>query len=160
MGARMQGLKKNFLGRMSRRREPASGAVQRNLAYGTDRDQVLDLYHPKGGRPAHLVVYLHGGGWIHGQKGTGRRIAPPLIAHGYAVASIGYRLFPRGKVADAVGDAARAVAYLLANAQRLELDPTNFSLLGHSSGAHIAALLGTDPSICALPASIPPFCTR
>jgi len=120
------------------------GAVDRNVPYGADPAQMLDLYHPAAPGPARLVVFVHGGGWVGGQKGAGRRIAPPLVAAGYAVASIGYRLYPLATPAGEVADAADAIAYLLRNAQRFSIDPSGFALLGHSSGAHMVALLGTD----------------
>ena len=122
------------------------GTVDRNVPYGTDPAQVLDLYHPAAPGPARLVVFVHGGGWVGGQKGAGRRIAPPLVAAGYAVASIGYRLYPQATPAGEVADAADAIAYLLHNAQRFGIDPGGFSIIGHSSGAHMVALLGTDAS--------------
>ena len=121
-------------------------AVDRGVAYGTDPAQVLDLYHPASGGAAPLVVFVHGGGWVGGSRRGGRAIAPPLVARGYAVASIGYRLFPQAGPAAAVGDAAQSIAYLLRNAQRFGLDPSGFSLIGHSSGAHMVALLATDPA--------------
>jgi acetyl esterase/lipase len=122
----------------------AQEAVDRDVPYGTDPAQMLDLYHPAGAGPAHLVVFLHGGGWSSGHKGVGRRIAPVLVAQGYAVASIGYRLFPRVTPAGAVQDAANGVAYLMRNAARFGLAPGRFAIIGHSSGAHMVALLGTD----------------
>ncbi len=126
---------------------PALGqAVDRDVPYGNDPAQRLDVYHPASSTPARLVVFIHGGGWVGGRKSAGRRIAPPLVAQGYAVASIGYRLFPQTSAAGEVGDAAEAIAYLLHNAQRFGLDPGGFAVIGHSSGAHMAALLGTDAS--------------
>ncbi len=119
-------------------------AEDHDVAYGTDPAQLLDIYHPTASAPAHLVVFLHGGGWVGGRKAAGKRIAPPLVARGYAVASVGYRLFPQTTAAGEVQDAAQAIAYLLHNARRFNLDPSGFALIGHSSGAHMVALLGTD----------------
>ncbi len=116
------------------------------MPYGTDPAQTLDLFHPASSRPARLVVFVHGGGWVGGHKSAGRKIAPPLVAQGYAVASTGYRLFPQASAAGEVQDAANAIGYLLHNAQRFGLDPGGFAVIGHSSGAHMVALLGTDGS--------------
>jgi acetyl esterase/lipase len=122
----------------------AQGLVDRDVPYGNDPAEILDLYHPAGAGPAHLVVFLHGGGWVAGQKNIGRLIAPPLVARGYAVASLGYRLYPQATPAGAAQDAANGIAYLLRNAARFGLSPGRFALIGHSSGAHMVALLGTD----------------
>ena len=118
--------------------------VDRNISYGSDPEQQIDLYHPPVAGPAKLVVFLHGGGWVGGHKGVGRRIAPALVAQGYAVASIGYRLYPQASPQVAVQDAANGIAYLLHNAARFGIDPSRFAIIGHSSGAHMVALLGTD----------------
>ncbi len=119
--------------------------VQRNIAYGPDPAQSLDLYPAAPG--AHpLVIYVHGGGWVGGNKGGGRRIALALNAAGYTVASIGYRLVPQSDVAGAMQDLAQATAYLQAHALQLGIVPAHFAVMGHSSGAHMAALLGTDQS--------------
>ena len=118
--------------------------VDRDVPYGTDPLQRLDLFHPASPAPARLVLFIHGGGWVGGRKAGGSLIAQPLVAQGYAVASIAYRLFPQTSAAGEVQDAAEAVAYLLRNAQRFNIDPGGFAVIGHSSGAHMAALLGTD----------------
>jgi len=124
---------------------PAAWA-QVNIAYGPAALQVLDLYQPAGVGPFPLVVFIHGGGWVGGNKAVGKYIAPSLAAAGYAVASVEYRKVPEVTAAAQVGDAAQAVAFLLRNAARFRLDPAGVALIGHSSGAHVAALLATDQS--------------
>ena len=142
----MQGMKGGFA-RMLGRNKPARGGVDKDVSYGPDPEQALEFYHPDRPGPAHLVAYLHGGGWMKGgRKGARKHIAPPLTSHGYAVASIGYRLFPRVDVAAQLGDAASAIAFLLREAARFGIDPASFSLMGHSAGAHLAAMLATDSS--------------
>jgi arylformamidase len=119
---------------------------QNDIPYGSDPEQVLDLYTPATPGPHKLVLFLHGGGWVKGAKGVGRKIAIPLTAAGYALASANYRLVPETDVAGAVSDAAQAVGFLLSHAAQFGLDPNRFAIMGHSSGAHMAALLGTDQS--------------
>ena len=118
--------------------------MQRDIAYGADPEQKLDIYHPGTGGIAPLVVFLHGGGWTRGSKNVAGRVAPLLLRHGYAVASLDYRLVPRTDPAGAVQDAADGIAYLMNNAVPLGLDTSRLALLGHSVGGHIAALLATD----------------
>ncbi len=117
-----------------------------DIAYGADPLQTLDLFVPSSPGRHRLVVFLHGGGWSAGDKRLGVKIAGPIVNAGYALASVDYRLVPQTDPAGATEDAARAIAYLLANAGKLGIDGTRFALLGHSSGAHMVALLGTDAS--------------
>ncbi len=115
-------------------------------AYGSASLQKLDFYRAKGAN-APLVVFVHGGGWKNGDKNnaTGRYKAPHYGDLGYAFASINYRLIPEGTVEQQAADVASALAYLHSNAVKLGFDPNRIVLMGHSAGAHLAALVGTDP---------------
>jgi arylformamidase len=120
--------------------------VKTNIAYGPDvPSQMLDLYRPLK-QPAPLVVYVHGGDWSGGGKGGANRIAHALNAEGFAVAGIDYRLLPGASIQDEAADVARATAFLMAHAYQYGIDPRRFALAGHSSGGHLVALVGTDPS--------------
>jgi acetyl esterase/lipase len=123
-----------------------AAAVDKDIAYGQDPAQVLDFYPAPGVGRHRLVVFLHGGGWTGGPKGVGRIVARPLNAAGYSVASVDYRKVPQTDIAGALGDAARASAWLLGNSSRFGIDPSRFAIMGHSSGASMTALLGTDQS--------------
>lgn len=117
------------------------------LHYGKDRLQALDYWAGKTSN-APLVVFVHGGGWKRGDKSMMEGSAK--LSHwqelGYAVASVDYRLVPDNTVEDEAADVAHAVAYLKANAARLGFDASRVVLVGHSAGAHLVALVGTDPS--------------
>jgi arylformamidase len=128
-------------GKMSR---SAAGATE--LAYGSAPLQKLDFWRAKSER-APLVIFVHGGGWKRGDKGnaTGQYKAPHYLAQGYAFASINYRLVPESTVEQQATDVANAVAYFHRNAQKLGIDPQRVVLMGHSAGAHLSALVGTDP---------------
>ncbi len=118
-----------------------------SISYGPSPAQQLDFYPAPGTRPHRLVLFLHGGSWTGGnQHPGGRRLAATLNQAGYSLASVGYRLVPETDVGGAVTDAAQAAAYLLGHADQFGLDPNRFAVMGHSSGAHMAALLGTDQS--------------
>jgi arylformamidase len=116
-------------------------------SYGADPLQKLDFYPALRDRKAPLVIFVHGGGWKNGDKSseTGRYKAPHYIENGYAFASINYRLLPSAPVEQQAADVANAVAYLRNNAAQLGLDADNIVLMGHSAGAHLVALVGTDP---------------
>lgn len=118
------------------------------LAYGTAPLQTLDLWRQTGNAPAPLVVFVHGGGWKRGDKGnaTGAAKVRHLREQGYAVASIDYRLVPDATVEQQAGDVAAAVAWLRQHAREHGVDPTRIVLMGHSAGAHLVALVGTDPA--------------
>jgi acetyl esterase/lipase len=116
------------------------------LAYGSDPLQALDLWVPQGARGAPLVLFVHGGGWSRGSKSNavGRALPGHLLAQGYAFASIDYRLVPAATVEQQAADVAASLAYLLKRADELGIDRNRVVLTGHSAGAHLVALVGTD----------------
>jgi len=118
----------------------------RTLAYGTDSLQSLDLWVPEGAQAAPLVLFVHGGGWKRGSKDNamGRAMPAHMMAQGYAFASIDYRLVPAATVEQQASDVAAALAHLLARAGEYGIDPARVVLTGHSAGAHLVALVGTD----------------
>ncbi len=123
---------------------PAPGTVEH--AYGADPKQRLDLVKPAGVAKAPVLLFVHGGGWSIGDKAH----AAPDKAHwanskGWGFASANYRLVPQATVEQQAADVASAIAWLRANAAREGLDPDRIVLMGHSAGAHLVALVGTDP---------------
>ncbi len=117
------------------------------IAYGSDPLQVLDLWRGKDVRgPAPLIVYVHGGGWQRGSKdnATGRFKPVHYPEQGYAFASINYRLVPAATVEQQAADVAGAVKALIDRAATLGIDQRRIVLMGHSAGAHLVALVGTD----------------
>jgi acetyl esterase/lipase len=117
------------------------------IAYGSDPLQVLDLWRAKGAKgPAPLIVYVHGGGWKRGSKdnATGRFKPVHYPGQGYAFASINYRLVPAATVEQQAADVAGAVKALVDRASALGIDRRRIVLMGHSAGAHLVALVGTD----------------
>jgi arylformamidase len=115
------------------------------LPYGTDPDQAIDLW-PVLPAPAPLIVFVHGGEWWGGSKdnATGRAKIAHFIASGQAFATIGYRLGPAVRVEDQAGDVVRALARMIAGAERLGIDRRRIVLMGDGMGAHLLALIGTD----------------
>jgi len=123
------------------------GAVRpQTMAYGSDPLQALDLWTVRGAKPAPLVLFVHGGGWKRGSKDTaGSRTLPGhLTAQGYAFASINYRLVPDATVEQQAADVAAALAHLLERADKFGIDRSRVVLTGHSAGAQLVALVGTD----------------
>jgi arylformamidase len=127
----------------------AQPSGKQTLSYGSDKLQNLDFYPAANGdKRAPLVVFVHGGGWKRGSKdnGTGQSKAPHYTAAGYAFVSINYRLVPDATVEQQGADVAASLRYLIDNAARLGFDPTMIVIMGHSAGAHLVALVGTDES--------------
>jgi acetyl esterase/lipase len=124
---------------------PAPARVYNDIVYGTGGGQelLLDLYYSTAGfEPAPLVVYIHAGGFVNGDKQDIADYAEfgELLSKGYAIASLNYRLglpFPA-----AVEDVKAGVRYLRTNAGRLGLAPDRIGALGHSAGGNLAAMLG------------------
>ncbi|MGA7732268.1 MAG: alpha/beta hydrolase [Chloroflexia bacterium] len=129
-----------------------SNAVQRDVTYCTAGGVALkmDVYPPtvKGNGPVPVVMYVHGGGWVSGDKREIGLGAADLNALGFLVVSVNYRLAPEHKWPAQIEDVKCAVRYLRANAATYNLDPDRIGVWGSSAGGHLAALLGlTDSTV-------------
>ena len=119
--------------------------VRRDIAYGAEPRQALDLYLPDETRPgAPLVVFFYGGDWSSGAKGDYLFLAQALTAQGHPVAVPDYRLYPQVRFPAFVEDGAEAVARARDALARIEGRRRPVVLMGHSAGAQIAALLALD----------------
>ena len=105
---------------------------------------LLDLHMPDESRPP-LVVYIHGGGW----KGGSRKSChvKGLADHGFAVASISYRLTDQAIFPAQIHDCKGAIRWLRANADRLGYSVDRLVVTGSSAGGHLSALLGTSGGV-------------
>ncbi|MDH7798929.1 MULTISPECIES: alpha/beta hydrolase [unclassified Beijerinckia] len=110
-----------------------------------DKEKLVgDLYMPQGLEKAPVLIALHGGGWIMGDRKYYLTWGPYLAKNGYAVFSVEYRLNKPGarSYPGAIHDIKAAIQYVRANAASLGVDPDRIGLIGDSSGAHLAALVG------------------
>ncbi len=122
----------------------ARQTVHRNLTYAVvdGNDLQLDLVVPAGDRAAPpLVVFIHGGGWRKGSRRNNR--CRWLADHGYAVASVSYRLTDVAIFPAQIHDVKAAVRWLRAHAVTYGYDARRVGVAGSSAGGHLAALLGT-----------------
>lgn len=129
---------------VERLRERGTEREAVELSYGLDPLQKLDYWRPqKPGSP--LVVFVHGGGWTRGDKSdaVGQK-ATHFLQQGYGFASLNYRLVPSCTVEQQARDVSAALAFLIRQAGSLGFDKTKVVLMGHSAGAHLSALVGTD----------------
>ncbi len=115
-----------------------------DVAYGADDRQRLDVYVPTDRSPEALIVFFYGGGWTDGRKENYRFVASALTDAGYAVAIPDYRLHPDVTFPAFVEDGAAAVVAVLDASARFGIPTDRVFLMGHSAGAHIAAMLAYD----------------
>ncbi len=120
--------------------------VTQDIAYGPHADALVDIYLPRAGASAGLLLFAHGGGWVGGQKKGGGGVGRALAGCGFTVASIEYRKVPQTDVAGQAADLAQAAAFLLAGAGGHLPPASRLALGGHSAGAHLASLVATDPA--------------
>ncbi len=123
-----------------------SARLARDLTYAqVSSAQKLDLYLPETQGPFPLVIYVHGGAFKWGDKGDNEATGafPFLLAAGYALASINYRLSGEARFPAQIWDVKTAVRWLRANAASCHIDPAHIGAWGASAGGHLVSLLGT-----------------
>lgn len=146
--------KVNRLQRFSRGRNAGPTPDLKDVAYGGETLDTLDVFLPKkvgNGAAAPIIMMVHGGGWCVGDKAaasvTQNKVAR-WVAKGFVFVSIDYPMINDGD--DALAQAnhvARAAAFVQANAQKWGGDPGRLILMGHSAGAHLVSLVNADAQI-------------
>ncbi|MDP3073025.1 MAG: alpha/beta hydrolase [Opitutaceae bacterium] len=105
------------------------------VAYGPHAANRLDFWKAAGAGPRPLLVFIHGGGWIGGDKKQKPAVIQPFLDAGISCASINYRLTAEAPLPAPVHDAARAVQYLRSKAAEWNIDKDRLALTGNSAGA-------------------------
>lgn len=119
----------------------------RDLAYGADPRQRLDLYLPLGRtEPAPTILFFYGGSWQQGDKRLYRAVGHAFASQGIAVAVADYRLYPQVRYPAFVEDCAQALRYLREIAPSRLCDSKRLFLAGHSAGAYNAMMMVCDPA--------------
>lgn len=132
-----------------------SGAytLERDLVYGPEERHRMDVYTPSrtvSSEAKHpVVVFFYGGSWRRGEKQQYEFVGHALSRRGLVVVIADYRLYPDVRFPEFIEDGARAVDWVFRNAPDHGGDPEQVFLMGHSAGAHIAALLASDPDYLA-----------
>jgi len=132
--------------------------IIRNVPYGHDDLQRMDIYLPQQAAGAPVLFMVHGGAWRMGDKAYGPVVENKVaywVPRGFIFISTNYRLSPKiGPI-----DQAQDIAIALATAQKLAPswggDPHKFILMGHSAGAHLVALLSADPNRAVAAGALP-----
>lgn len=108
-----------------------------------DDAQKLDLYllEKTADRPMPLIVHIHGGGWVGGNKFPCPFVG--MVGKGYVVASVEYRFSQKAKFPAQIQDCQAAIRWLRANSKEHNIDSEHVGVVGGSAGGHLSALVGT-----------------
>ena len=115
--------------------KPQLAPTQADVAYGPHARNVLDFWKAEGDGPRPLLVYIHGGGWVTGDKKRDTAAYQPFLTKGISCAAINYRLTAESPLPASVHDAARAIQFLRSKAADWNIDTKHIALTGGSAGA-------------------------
>ena len=125
------------------------GEISEDISYGHLARQKLDIYVPKIEQETFpVIVFFHGGRWTDGSKQQYKFVAMTLSSMGYVVVLPNTRLYPDVKFPTFAEDAAQSIAWVHKNISAYKGDQ-NLFISGHSSGAHLGALIIADNSYLA-----------
>lgn len=115
-----------------------------NIHYAAKKAQILDVYRPKGEDGAlPVIVSVHGGGWIYGDKDVYQWYCMSLAQRGFAVVNFTYRLAPEHKYPAGIEDTNLVFEWIRENAQLYGFDTKNVFAVGDSAGAHMLSVYAT-----------------
>lgn len=130
---------------------PVDVKLLRDIEYGKCGGRPLTMHiimpEAKSQKPLPVIVWIHGGAWMSGNKEGGIKGLIPFAQHGYVCATIDYRLSKEARFPAQIEDSKAAIRFLRANAKTYHLDPERIGVWGSSAGAHVAALLGTSGDV-------------
>lgn len=121
--------------------------VDRDIPYGRRPAHRLDIHRLRGTQGAPVLVLVHGGAWAMGDKANPGFVdakATHYAGRGWVVVSVNYRLLPWGGPGEQAEDVARALGAVQQHVARWGGDGARVCLLGHSTGAHLGALVLAD----------------
>ena len=113
---------------------------------GDPTRQSLDIYIQDGLTDAPVVLYVHGGGWVRGDKARALFKPAALVPEGYLFASMNYRFHPKASLLEMAQDVATAAAWLQQHAAKYGGDASRIVLMGHSAGAHLVSVVASNPA--------------
>ncbi len=122
---------------------PAGAEFTADVAFvqhGHER-QKLDIAWTQKGTPRPLLVWIHGGAYMGGDKAENHALWPDLVKSGYAVATVNYRLSGDAKWPAQITDCKAAIRFLRAHAKEYNIAPGRIAVWGSSAGGHLAALI-------------------
>lgn len=116
-----------------------------NIAYGEGPRHKLDVYRPRDGSGHTVAMFIYGGGWEEGDRDMYRFVGAALASAGFVTVVPDYRIFPEVRFPAFIEDGARATRWAYDNAAAYGGNSERLVMIGHSAGAHIAAMLALDP---------------
>lgn len=120
--------------------------VATNQPFDPENGLRLDIYTPDGAERAPVVVFFYGGRWSEGSKDDYKFVGQALASRGFVAVLADYRLYPSVRFPAFVEDGAKAVAWARQRIDGFGGDPQKMFVMGHSAGAHIAAMLALNPT--------------
>jgi acetyl esterase/lipase len=146
--------------------------AERDIAYGPDPKETLDLFTPeapgqsKGGKPRPILIFVHGGGFVGGDKSKAGDGAPSpfydnvmiwAVGHGMVGVNMNYQLAPKAQYPTVQREIAQAVALARRNAAAWGGDPDRIVVWGHSAGAaHVASFVAHPETYADIPGAAKP----
>jgi acetyl esterase/lipase len=125
----------------------AAARVEKDISYagrGGHALQRLDVYAPDGGSDRPILIFIHGGAWQRGDKSGVQRKPDFCNEQGFVFVSVNYRLHPEVDYRQQAGDVAGAIRFVRDHAASYGGSADRIYLMGHSAGAHLAALVACD----------------
>lgn len=116
--------------------------TRQNVRYGPHERNVLDFWPAESKQPTPLLVSIHGGGFLQGNKSVPQQLLQACLASGISVAAISYRYSSNAIAPASFQDGARAVQFLRSKAKEWNIDPKRIAATGSSAGAGISLWLG------------------
>ena len=129
---------------------PTGVRLMRDVAYGTDDRQRMDVYLPQQPVGAPVIFMVHGGAWRVGDKAAQAVVENKVtrwVSKGFIFISTNYRMLPKTGPVEQAHDIVSALATAQGKARSWGGDPSKFILMGHSAGGHLVALLAASPDL-------------
>ena len=132
-----------------------------DISYGSDPVwNLLDVYRPRNsGGPLPVIINVHGGGWVYGDKYVYQYYCMSLARRGFAVVNYSYRLAPENVFPASMEDTDAVVRFVLGHAEEYGFDLNNIFMVGDSAGGHMTlmyCIMCTNPDYAPLIGVVPP----
>lgn len=123
--------------------------IAKDVPYGSQAHQILDVYQPEIPGSYPVIVYIHGGGWNSGNKELYALVAQKLVPYDVVVVVPRYQLYPDATYPQMSDDVATALAWTVENIAQYNGDPQRIVFGGQSAGAHLSAMTVFDRDVLA-----------
>lgn len=117
--------------------------VRKNVSYGKEPREILDVLYKKDGNKKPLIIYVHGGGFISGVRKLRKYICADYARSGFVVANVDYTLAPKRRFPYQLQEIFYAIEFLIENADLYEIDVNKIAIAGESAGAYFSAYVAS-----------------